>query len=104
MRQNNELKKIINILQEKDSLFLGSLNKLKQKRHLKSSKKEKIRSYWYLTWKEGGRSKATYIPSKNVAHVARGIENMKRVKNYLSHVAMENLKRMKEDRDVRKSR
>jgi len=80
------------------------LSELKQKRYLKGSAKEEIRQYWYLTWKEGGKSRAIYIPSKDVPKVARGIENMKRVKNYLFLVAMENLKRMKEERDVKKSR
>jgi hypothetical protein len=103
MKAKNEIENLLNILQEKETILPGSLSKVTPKISRKSSDKGTDRSYWYLTWKENGKSRATYIPSKDVSQVSRGIENMKKVKEYLSSIAMENLKRFKEQRDVRKS-
>ncbi|MHA1410536.1 MAG: DUF6788 family protein [Candidatus Odinarchaeia archaeon] len=102
MDEINEIKNILEILQTKEGVLAGTLSKLKQKTRLKNSKQERYRSYWYLTWKEGGRSKAIYIPAKDVSWVTKGIENMRKVKEYLSQLAMVNLRRLKEGRDVRK--
>ena len=103
MKTKNDIKNLFNILETKESILPGSLSRVTPKTSQKSSDKGTERSYWYLTWKENGRSRATYIPSKNVSQVSRGIENMKKVKEYLSSIAMENLKQLKEQRDVRKS-
>lgn len=96
MKHSDYLKEVLEILQEGGSILPGTLSKLTQRSDLKS------RSYWYLTWKEEGRSRAIYIHSEDVPQVSKGIENMKKVKEYLFHIAMENLRKMREQRDVRK--
>jgi hypothetical protein len=103
MKTKNDISSLLKILQTKESILPGSLSKVTPKNTQKSSGKEAERSYWYLTWKENGKSRATYIPSKDVPRVSRAIENMKKVKDYLSSLAMENLKLLKEERDVRKN-
>lgn len=103
MRAKNEIENLLNILQEKENILPGSLSKVTPKISRKNSDKGTNRSYWYLTWKENGKSRATYIPPNDVSHVSKGIENMKKVKEFLSSIAMENLKRLREQRDVRKS-
>jgi len=62
-----EINKVIKILQGKEAILPGSLSKLTQKRQKGGSC-----CYWYLTWKEGGASRAIYIPSQDVRRVARG--------------------------------
>jgi hypothetical protein len=104
MKAKNDIQSLLEILQTKESILPGSLSKITPKSPQKSSRKWSVRSYWYLTWKEDGKSRATYIPSKDVPQVTRGIENMKKVKGYLSRLAMENLRQLKEGRDVRKNR
>lgn len=92
-----EIKKVIKILQGKEAILPGSLSRLTQKRERGGSS-----SYWYLTWKEGGKSRAIYIPSEDVRYVGRGIENMKKVKGVILKIAMENLRKFREGRYVRK--
>jgi len=92
-----EINKVIKILQGKEAILPGSLSKLTQKRQKGGSS-----SYWYLTWKEGGASRAIYIPSEDVRYVGRGIENMKKVKEVILKIAMDNLIKLREGRYVRK--
>lgn len=92
-----EINKVIKILQGKEAILPGSLSKLTQKREKGGSS-----SYWYLTWKEGGASRAIYIPSQDVRRVARGVENMKRVKGVIWKIAVENLKNLRGGLYVRK--
>ena len=98
----DKAKEVIKILQKGEDILPGTLSKIHQKRRLKIRNKVKSKSYWYLTWKEDGRSKAIYILPRDVPLVLRGIENMKKVKEYIATLAIENLKRLKEARDVHK--
>jgi hypothetical protein len=92
-----KINKVIKILQGKEAILPGSLSRLTQKREKGGSC-----CYWYLTWKEGGASRAIYIPSQDVRRVARGIENMKRVKEVILKIAMDNLRKLRGGRYVRK--
>jgi hypothetical protein len=98
VEKQSKAEKVIKILQNPDAIFLGSLSKVYQPRH------HKVRSkpYWYLTWKEGGKSYAVYIPPRDVGRVRKGIVNMKKLKEYLIDLAKENLERLKRTRDVHK--
>jgi hypothetical protein len=96
MRSKNAISEVIRILQGRERILPGSLNRLIQKREEGGR-----RAYWYLTWKEEGRSRAIYIPPGDVRKVSRGIRNMKRLKLLVSKIADENLRRMREGRDVR---
>jgi len=99
MRNRNGIAELIRILQGKESILPGSLNRLIQKREEGGR-----RAYWYLTWKEEGRSRAIYIPAGDVRQVSRGIKNMKRLKLLVSNIAEDNLRGLREGRDVRKRR
>jgi hypothetical protein len=99
MRNRNGIAELIRILQGKASILPGSLNRLIQKREEGGR-----RAYWYLTWKEEGRSRAIYIPAGDVRQVSRGIKNMKRLKLLVSNIAEDNLRGLREGRDVRKRR
>jgi hypothetical protein len=99
MRNRNGIAELIKILQGKASILPGSLNRLIQKREEGGR-----RAYWYLTWKEEGRSRAIYIPAGDVRQVSRGIKNMKRLKLLISNIAEDNLRGLREGRDVRKRR
>lgn len=99
MRNRNGIAELIRILQGKESILPGSLNRLIQKREEGGR-----RAYWYLTWKEEGRSRAIYIPAGDVRQVSRGIKNMKRLKLLISNIAEDNLRGLREGRDVRKRR
>jgi hypothetical protein len=103
MKAKTDIKSLLKILQTKEGILPGSLSKVTPKTAQKNSSKGAMRFYWYLTWKENGKSRATYIPSKDIPRVSRAIENMRKVKDYLSSLAMENLKLLKEERDVRKN-
>ena len=92
-----EINKVIKILQGKEAILPGSLSRLTQKREKGGSS-----AYWYLTWKEGGASRAIYIPSQDVRRVARGVENMKKVKGVIWKIAVEKLKNLRGGRSVRK--
>lgn len=95
-------KEIIKILQKGEYILSGTLSRISQKRLLRARDVVKSKPYWYLTWKEGGKSKAIYIPAQDVPRVVKGIENMNKLKGYISTLAMKNLKRLKEARDVHK--
>jgi len=97
MAQGNKINKVLKILQEKEIILPGSLSRLIQER-----KGGRDRPYWYLTWKESGRSRAIYIPSEEADRVARGVENLKRVRSLISEIAMENLRKLREGRHVGK--
>lgn len=99
MIKRGAVDEVIKILQERQSLFPGSLNKLTQMRE-----KGKSRSYWYLTWKEGGGSQAIYIPPQDVPRVMEGIENMKKIRETLAKIADENLRKLRKGRDVKERR
>jgi len=88
------------LLQKQGSILPGSVSKLTQRGPRKGSSGQRAKTYWYLTWKEDGRSKALYIPSGEVARVAKGVENMKSVREFILEIGMENLMRLKEERDV----
>ncbi|GEM_PF-3361833 len=98
VESQDKAKKVIRILQNPDAIFLGSLSKVYQRRHHQG----KSKPYWYLTWKEGGKSHAIYIPPQDVERVRKGIGNMKKLKEYLTDLAKENLERLKRTRDVHK--
>jgi len=91
MKAKNDFNSLLKILQTKESILPGSLSKVTPKIAQKSSGGRAKRTYWYLAWKENGKSRATYIPSEDVQSFSRRIENMKKVKDYLSGFAMENL-------------
>ena len=97
MAGRTEVNKVIKILQRKEAILPGSLSRLTQRREKGGSS-----SYWYLTWKEGRVSRAIYIPSQDLKFVVRGIENMRRVKEVILKIAMDNLRKLREGRDVRK--
>lgn len=104
MRRIRTIKQLMRILQKQGSILPGSLSKLTQRGTRKGSGGQRSKTYWYLTWKEGGRSKALYMPPGEVAGVARGVENMKRVREFILEIGMENLIRLKEERDVGQKR
>jgi len=97
MARKHEVEEVIKILQGKEAILPGSLSKLTQKREKGGSS-----SYWYLTWKEGGASRALYIRPEDVKFLVRGIENMKKVKEVILKIAMDNLRKLGEGRYVRK--
>ena len=102
MRKTTAFEEIMRMLREEAGILPGSLSRLTQRRRQGTGRRHKGDSYWYLTWKEGGRSRALYIPAGDVPRVRRGIENMKRVRGLLFGMAWENLRKFREDRDVRK--
>jgi hypothetical protein len=99
MAKGNKINKVIKILQEKENMLPGSLSRLIQERE-----GGRNRPYWYLTWKESGKSRAIYIPSEEAVRVARGVENLKRVRSLISEIAMEKLRELREGRHVGKRR
>jgi len=97
MIKRDGINEAIRILQGEETILPGSLNRLIQKREEGGR-----RAYWYLTWKEEGRSRAIYIPAGDVRQVSRSIRNMKRLKSLILRIAEENLRGLREGRDVRK--
>lgn len=98
---------ILELLKGKANLLPGTLSRLRQKRHHEGCeicRKGGHGPYWYLTWKDGKRSRALYIPSEDVHQVREGIENMKKIKGYINKLALKKLKELEEKRDVRKRR
>jgi hypothetical protein len=104
MARIRTVKQLVRILQEDGAILPGSLSRLTQRKQRKGSRRRSRESYWYLTWKEGGRSRALYIPPGDVARVARAVENLREVRGFVSKIAVENLAKLTEDRDVRKKR
>jgi len=104
MRRIRTIKQLMQVLQKEGAILPGSLSKLTQRKLGKGSRGVKAKTYWYLTWKEGGRSKALYIPPGDVARVARAVENLREVRSFIWKIAVENLGKLTEERDVRKKR
>jgi hypothetical protein len=100
MRRIKTIRQLTQLLQKHGAVLPGSLSRLTQRGPRKGSSRRRAKTYWYLTWKEGGRSKALYIPSGEVARVAQGVENMKRIREFILEIGMENLMQLKEERDV----
>lgn len=67
-------------------LLPGTLSLLRQKRH-KRGCPECARGghgpYWYLTWKENGKSHALYIPPAGLSAARQAVMNMNRLKRWL---------------------
>lgn len=102
-----ELTEIVRIMKGGVNLLPGTLSRVKQKRHREGCeicRKGGHGPYWYLTWKEGKRSRALYIPPQYIEQVREGVENMKKLKEYINKLASKRLKELEEERDVRKRR
>lgn len=102
MRKGAAIREIVRILGEEGGILPGSLSRLTQRRKRVAGRRPGCDSYWYLTWKEGTRSRALYVPAGDVAGVKRAVGNMKRIKGLVLGMAWENLRRLREERDVRK--
>lgn len=92
--------------EQKQCVFLpGSLSLLRQKRHkhgCQVCKEGGHGPYWYLTWKEEGKSGALYIPDAFVEQAREAVRNMKLVRQYIRNMSMEHLSRFKKHMEDRR--